>query len=208
VKSYLSKTVNYILSVRIVQITGNCAIIYIRKTLKKEVFTDMWLDIQIFGFRALWSPYFLTFLIIIALLYFIFTGPKRNIFGKNLNKPTWKQNTFFYVGLLSLYIAKGAPVDLLSHIMMSAHMVQMVILFFIVPICIIRGLPRWMIERFIKLPVIKQLFRFFTMPLIALGLFNSFFALYHIPLIFDFTKSSQLVHVSITILLLILAIFM
>lgn len=168
----------------------------------------MWLDIQIFGFRALWSPYFMTFVLLLAAIYFIFTGPKRSLFGDELSKPTWKQNVFFYVGIFMLYVAKGSPVDLLSHIMMSAHMVQMVILYFIVPIFLIRGIPEWMLERFINVPVIKQIVTFFTIPLIALALFNSFFALYHLPDIFDFSKSSQVAHITITIVLFIFALFM
>src|SRR5699024_2191190 len=126
----------------------------------------MWLELQIFGFRALWSPYFLIFLISIAVLYFIITGPKRHIFGQ-VSKPTVSQQIFFYLGLLLIYVVKGAPVDLLSHIMMSAHMVQMSILYFVVPIFIIRGLPVWMLEKFIELPIVKPIFRFATRPLIA-----------------------------------------
>lgn len=167
----------------------------------------MWLEIQIFGFRALWSPYFLTFIIMLGLVYFIITGPKRSIFGE-VSKPTINQQLFFYAGLILLYLVKGAPVDLLSHIMMSAHMIQMSILYFVVPIFFIRGLPTWFIERFIELPVIKPLFSFFTHPLIALALFNSLFSIYHLPVIFDFSKSSPVAHFGITIILFILSLCM
>ncbi len=167
----------------------------------------MWLDIQIFGFRALWSPYFFIFLVLIAAIYFLFTGPKRNIFG-NVTRVTRNQQLFFYSGLLLLYLVKGAPVDLMAHIMMSAHMVQMAILYMVIPIFFIRGLPTWMIERFIELPVIKPIFKFFTHPLIALAVFNSLFSIYHLPVLFDFSKQSQTAHIGITILLFILAIFM
>jgi len=167
----------------------------------------MWLDLQIFGFRALWSPYFLTCIIAVGVLYFVFTGPKRSIFG-NVSRPTVQQMTLFYLGLLLLYIVKGAPIDLLSHIMLSAHMSQMAILYMIIPALFIRGIPVWLIEKFIELPVVKPLFTFFTQPIIALALFNSLFAIYHIPVVFDFSKASQVAHISITSGLFILAIFM
>ena len=167
----------------------------------------MWLEIQIFGFRALWSPYFLTFLITIAIVYFIFTGPKRHIFG-DVDRPRIREQILFYLALILIYFVKGSPVDLLSHIMMSAHMVQMSILYFVVPIFIIRGIPKWMIEKFINLPVIKPLFKFFTKPLIALAIFNSVFTVYHLPVIFDFTKETQIIHASMTVFLFITAIFM
>lgn len=168
----------------------------------------MWLEIQIFGFRALWSPYFLLFIIGLAVIYFLYTGPKRSLFGDNLCKPTRNQQIFFYTALVLLYIVKGSPVELLSHIMMSGHMVQMAILYFVIPIFMIRGLPVWMISKFIQSPIVKPIFTFFTHPLIALAIFNSMFAMYHLPAIFDFSKASQIAHSSFTIVLFITAIFM
>lgn len=168
----------------------------------------MWLDIQIFGFRALWSPYFFIYLLCISVAYFLITGPMRNRFGKNLPKPTTGQQWFFYSGLLFVYLVKGAPIDLLAHIMMSAHMIQMAILYFVVPIFIIRGLPKWLLRRLISLPIVKPLFSIFTHPLIALAIFNCLFAMYHLPVVFDFTKSNQLVHSFVTIFFFLTAIFM
>lgn len=168
----------------------------------------MWLDLQIFGFRALWSPYFLTFILCITVAYFLITGPMRHRFGKNLTVPTKNQQLFFYSGMLLLYLVKGAPVDVLAHIMMSAHMIQMAILYFIIPIFIIRGLPEWMLRKFIALPIVKPIFKIVTQPIIALAVFNSFFAMYHLPLIFDFTKSHQVIHIIVTLFLFVTAFFM
>lgn len=167
----------------------------------------MWLEIQIFGFRALWSPYFFLFLISVAIIYFIITGPKRHLFG-NVPKPTLKQQFMFYFAIVLIYLVKGSPIDLMSHIMMTAHMIQMSILFFVVPIFIIRGLPNWLLETIIDLPIVKPIFRIFTHPIIALAIFNSFFTLYHLPVIFDFSKNSQLIHAAINIFLFITVIFM
>lgn len=167
----------------------------------------MWLNLQIFGFRAMWSPYFMLFVISLAVLYFLFTGPLRHKFG-DVIKPTRAQKVFFYIGLILLYAVKGAPVDLLSHIIMSAHMIQMAILYLLFPIFIIRGLPVWVLEKFIALPVINKVFKVVTKPLIALAMFSSLFTIYHIPLIFDYSKSSQVAHVSITLILLVTAFIM
>lgn len=167
----------------------------------------MWLELQVFGIRALWSPYFFISVLLVGVLYYLFTGPKRNIFGE-VAKPTINQQIFFYFGLILLYLVKGAPIDLISHIMMSAHMIQMSVLFFIIPICLIRGLPIWVIEHFIELPIVKPLFRFFTHPLIAVALFSSLFSMYHLPSIFDFSNSSQFINLTITIILFMLALTM
>lgn len=167
----------------------------------------MWLEIQIFGFRALWSPYFLAFVLLVSLLYYLFTGPYRHVFG-NVERATINEQLFFYSGMLVIYIAQGSPVDLLAHIMMSAHMTQMALFYLLFPILIIRGLPNWMWEKIINIKGLKAFFKFATIPLIALLVFNSLFALYHIPAVFDFSKSSQLIHESIKIFLLITAFFM
>lgn len=167
----------------------------------------MWLDLQIFGFRALWSPYFFTYLLAIGFVYFLITGPYRHKFGEQ-EKTSGQQKTYFYGGLLLLYIVKGSPVDLLSHIMLSAHMTQLAIYFLIFPIFIIKGIPVWIWKRVIELPVIKHLFRFFSNPIIALISFNLLFSIYHMPVVFNFSKSSQFVHSSISIIILFSAFMM
>lgn len=167
----------------------------------------MWLDLQIFGFRALWSPYFLTYILVIALAYYLITGPYRHKFGE-YEKTSTKQKTYFYFGLLLLYIVKGSPVDLLSHIMLSAHMAQLAVYFLVFPIFIIKGIPTWIWKKVIELPIIKPLFTFFTNPIIALISFNLLFSVYHMPVIFNFSKSSQFVHSSISVIILFTAFMM
>ncbi|HLR59134.1 MAG TPA: cytochrome c oxidase assembly factor CtaG [Pseudogracilibacillus sp.] len=167
----------------------------------------MWLELQIFGFRALWSPYFLAFVILVSLLYYLLTGPYRHVFG-DVKKASINEQLLFYSGMLVIYIAQGSPVDLLAHIMMSAHMTQMALFYLLFPILIIRGLPNWLWEKIINIKGLKTFFKIFAYPLIALLLFNSLFALYHIPAVFDFSKSSQLIHESIKIFLLIASFFM
>src|SRR5690625_5757612 len=117
----------------------------------------MWLEIQIFGFQALWSPYFFTYVFALGLLYFLITGPLRHNFGDHA-KPTVKQQTMFYVGLLVLYIAKGSPIDLLSHIMLTTHMIQMAIYLLVFPVLVIKGIPAWVWENVIYKPIIRPLF--------------------------------------------------
>ncbi|WP_163970774.1 cytochrome c oxidase assembly factor CtaG [Oceanobacillus halotolerans] len=164
----------------------------------------MWLELQIFGFRALWSPYFLMFVIGLGLVYYLITGPLRHKFGGDV-RPTIKQQVMFYVGLILLYIVKGAPIDILSHIMLTAHMIQMAFYYIVFPILIIKGIPVWIWEKVVYKPVIKPLLIFLTKPLISLLLFNTLFSLYHLPVIFDFAKSSQIAHTAISIIILFAA---
>jgi putative membrane protein len=162
----------------------------------------MWLDLQIFGFRALWSPYFFLFIVALGIVYFLITGPLRHKFGAD-DKPTVKQYWFFYTGLVLLYIVKGSPVDLLTHIMLTAHMIQMAIYLLIFPILMIHGIPKWIWEKILLNPVLKPILKVLTYPLIAIVLFNGLFSFYHLPSIFDLTKSSEVAHIVIHLVLLV-----
>src|SRR5699024_2405175 len=90
----------------------------------------MWLEIQIFGFRALWSPYFLAFVLLVSLLYYLFTGPYRHVFG-NVERATINEQLFFYSGMLVIYIAQGSPVDL-KRFLYLLQVYLLLYLFFIV----------------------------------------------------------------------------
>ncbi|MFC4404694.1 cytochrome c oxidase assembly factor CtaG [Gracilibacillus xinjiangensis] len=163
----------------------------------------MWQDLQIFGFRALWSPYYALFICVLAVAYF-FLFLKR----KDQKRASVAQAAYFYSGILLLYFIKGSPVDLLSHIMFTAHMVQMALYYLLFPILIIKGLPKWLWENIFHLPIIGKILSLLTKPLIALILFNGLFSLYHIPIIFDFAKGNEIAHAVITVSILIAAFLM
>ncbi|KAB8138627.1 cytochrome c oxidase assembly factor CtaG [Gracilibacillus oryzae] len=163
----------------------------------------MWQDLQIFGFRALWSPYFAIFITILAIAYFFLFITKEKGRRVSLN-----QAVYFYTGLLLLYIIKGSPIDLLSHIMFTSHMVQMALYFLVFPIFIIKGLPVWLWRKIFSLPLLGSILKLLTKPLIALLLFNGLFSFYHIPVIFDFAKSHDIAHSVISVTILISAFIM
>lgn len=164
----------------------------------------MWLELQIFGFRALWSPYFFLFCVVLGVAYYLITGPYRHKFG-GTDKPTIKQHILVYTGLFLLYLVKGAPIDLLSHIMLTAHMTQMAIFLLLFPILIIKGVPLWIWEKLLNNRILGPIIKLLTKPLISLLLFNGLFSVYHIPVVFDFSKSAPIWHFVIHTVLLIAA---
>lgn len=163
--------------------------------------------LKIFGFRALWSPYFLVFLLMLITVYFLITVFYRRNF-KGSEPLTTKQGIIFLFGILLLYAIKGAPIDLLGHLMFSAHMTQMAILYLIIPPLLIIGIPQWIWRKLVNVAGIKPIFMLLTKPLIALILFNVFFSIYHIPLVFDMVKTDKVTHASYTLVLFLLAINM
>ncbi|MFJ5622237.1 cytochrome c oxidase assembly factor CtaG [Peribacillus loiseleuriae] len=165
------------------------------------------MSIDIFGFRALWSPYFLVSLILVLVGYVLLVSKFRHKFINN--EPVGiKQQALFITAIVLLYVIKGSPLDLLGHIMFSAHMTQMAFLYLVVPPLLILGIPEWLWRSILHIPLIKGMFNVFTKPLFALITFNALFSFYHIPLVFDFVKTDMLLHAGYTTLLFISAIFM
>jgi putative membrane protein len=165
------------------------------------------MPISIFGFPALWSPYFIGVLLLVTVLYFLVTVKWRGFF-KESERLTKRQGLLFLSAMLILYAIKGSPLDLLGHIMMTYHMLQMAVLYLVVPPLLIKAVPWWIWRSLMAIPVVKQLFSFSSRPLLALILFNGMFSFYHIPLIFDFIKMNETLHGLYTVVLFFFAICM
>lgn len=158
------------------------------------------LSLDIFGFKALWSPYFLLVLIGITAGYFVLTTKYRSLFADS--EPLTKKQVFLFIlSMVLIYIIKGSPLDLMAHLMFYVHMIQMASLVLIVPPIFIVAVPTWVWRKILY-------FGFFTKPLIALILFNGVFSFYHVPMIFDHVMQNAWLHAGFSILLFILAIFM
>ncbi|WP_042349060.1 cytochrome c oxidase assembly factor CtaG [Bacillus massiliigorillae] len=166
------------------------------------------MTLEIFGFRALWSPFFLITILIVGILFFVAATVYRERLSNKSEKLTKTQAALFITVLVLLYIIKGSPIDLLGHIMFSVHMTQMAILYLVIPPLLIVAVPNWIWRSILSIRIIKSVFQFVTKPLIALIVFNGTFSFYHIPIIFDAVKTDMFLHALYTILLFFTAIFM
>ncbi|WP_409292060.1 cytochrome c oxidase assembly factor CtaG [Peribacillus sp. SCS-37] len=165
------------------------------------------LALDMFGFRALWSPYFMAALAVCTLAFFLITVKYRSQF-KDSEPLSVKQGAVFSAAMLLLYAIKGSPLDLLGHIMFSAHMTQMAVLYLVIPPMFIISIPAWIWRKVLTVPAVRKPFAFFTKPLIALLVFNVFFSFYHVPVIFDTVKVNMWYHGMYTVFLFITAVFM
>lgn len=161
-------------------------------------------NLSMFGFKALWSPFFFVFLLFVVLGYFYLI----NKFQSKENTTELKQKVYFILGIAIIYIAQGSPIDLIGHIIFSAHMTEMGLLYLVAPIFIIIGMPNWLWRMILKNKFVNGYFTFFTKPLIALLIFNTVFSIYHYPLIFDAVKTNGLYHLVFTNVLFFMALFM
>ncbi|MDR7236156.1 cytochrome c oxidase assembly factor CtaG [Neobacillus drentensis] len=165
------------------------------------------LTLDIFGFKALWSPYFLLILIAITAGYFVFTTKYRSLF-QDSEPLTKKQVSLFLLSMILLYAIKGSPIDLLAHLMFWVHMIQMAALVLVVPPIFIISVPNWVWRKLFSVEAIDSLFKVLTKPLFALIVFNGLFSFYHVPVIFDHVMQNVWLHAGYSILLLVVATFM
>lgn len=165
------------------------------------------MPISVFGFQALWSPYLLGLIVGLTVLYFLMTVKWRSAF--KISEPLKRSEAIYFVlGMVTFYIVKGSPVDLLGHIMFTMHMTQMALLLLLVPIFVIKGVPWWVWKVVVEAPVIRPLLHFFTQPIFAIFLFTGLFSVYHLPLIFDAVKLNEVLHLIVTVVLFVSAMLM
>src|SRR5699024_11180056 len=107
-----------------------------------------------------------------------------------------------------LYILYGSPIDLLSHILFSFHMLQMAFGFLLAAPLFYAAVPEYLQKYLVGLPVIKQIFAIAKKPLVSLILFNGAFSVYHLPVVMDGLKMSAVAHNGVIIILFVLALVM
>ncbi|AMW98311.1 cytochrome c oxidase assembly factor CtaG [Rummeliibacillus sp. G93] len=165
------------------------------------------MPLSIFGFRAMWSPGLIIVLVFLTILYFLITMKWRKDFKNSL--PLKKGEAIsFLIAMLLVYTVIGSPIDLMSHIMFTMHMVQMALLLLLIPIFIIMGIPNWLWKTVINLPYIKPIFHFMTKPIFAIIFFVLMFSVYHLPILFDYIKLHETLHSLYTFILFLSALFM
>jgi len=110
--------------------------------------------------------------------------------------------------MVTIYIIKGSPIDLMAHIMFTMHMVQMAILLLLVPIFLIKGIPWWIWKVAIEAPVVRSLFKVLTFPVAAVFVFIGLFSFYHLPAVLDYIKLNETLHGTYTFVLFVSAVLM
>ncbi|MBY7145067.1 cytochrome c oxidase assembly protein [Virgibacillus sp. NKC19-3] len=69
---------------------------------------------------------------------------------------THLQPFLFFLGLGLWYLASGSPLATISHLSFSLHMIQMSLLYFIIPPLILLGIPDSIFKQVYQLPMIKK----------------------------------------------------
>src|SRR5699024_5347963 len=73
----------------------------------------------------------------------------------------------------------GSPLAAISHFSFSLHMIQMSILYFIIPPIFLLGIPEPLFRQLGKVPIIKKRRTFIFSPIISLFILSGLFLLYY-----------------------------
>jgi len=114
---------------------------------------------------------------------------------------------FFLLGLATLWLAIGSPMDGFADALLSAHMVEHLLLMSFVPpllllgspqVPLLRGLPHMFTAHLIgplfRMKALRTLGRFLTRPLVAWIAMNLIFLGWHVPAAYDFALEHERWH--------------
>jgi putative membrane protein len=149
--------------------------------------------------QSFWNAPLLAFLICIALLYVVLVLSFTKI------KLHQKQPLLFFLSLCILYIAFGSPFETISHLSFSLHMLQLSILYFIVPPLLLLGIPGPFLQNIRGHTLIVRMNRITMTPIAALYAFGGLFLMYHFPVVLTTISQNTFIHNGYLFVLLLLS---
>lgn len=148
------------------------------------------------------GPVLLGGLVSAAVIYFLAVGPLRRKLAPGTPYPTGRA-LVFALGLILLYLNEGSPLhDLAERYLLSAHMVQHLLLSYVVAPVILLGIPVWLLEKVLLAPGIKPLAKVLLNPITAFFSFSLIMAIYHVPAFYNLSLTNTSVHHAIHLALL------
>lgn len=109
---------------------------------------------------------------------------------------TGGQRAAFVAGALTLLVALGPPLDDWSdHYLLSAHMVQHLLLTMLAAPLLLLGLPAWLLRPVLRWRVVAQLGYVLTRPLVAYLVANAVFIAWHLPALYEAALRVEAAHI-------------
>ena len=113
----------------------------------------------------------------------------------------WQEHTVsvrelvcFGSGVALLVVALVSPLDTLSNYMFTVHMVQHMLLVYVVPPLLLAGLPAWLLRPLLSISVPRKIWRVCVGFVPATLIFNAVLILWHLPQMWDAALVDPLVH--------------
>jgi len=142
-----------------------------------------------------WEPSILIGLALQAGAYLACVGPLRARFPGAQPVPQARIQTFL-LGVLILFIALVSPIDTLGDgYLLTAHMIQHLLITLIAPPLLLLGTPRWLFRPLLRLPLAMPIGRALTHPVVGYLLYNVTFSVWHVPQYYELTLHNLPAHI-------------
>lgn len=137
----------------------------------------------IFALRLEWNIFFLFICLLLVVLHYF-------LFHFKQEKSNSHSSYFFIAGISLLYILTGTPIAIWSHLTFITHMLQMSLLFFIIPPLLLLGIPKKYYQT-----IQRQLEKKMKLdPAIFIVIFAFFLYIYHTPAFLNIITEQKSYH--------------
>lgn len=137
------------------------------------------------------EPYLVGGLILLGWLYALAIGPLRRRLGGPASASP-RQPLCFAAALVVFYLAVGSPLDQIAErFLLSAHMLQHVLLIYPAAALFLLGLPAWIVHP-VTAPAAA---RWLTHPLVCGAIYTMTITVWHVPALYDWALQNKVVHV-------------
>ncbi|HJT55131.1 MAG TPA: cytochrome c oxidase assembly protein [Ktedonobacteraceae bacterium] len=150
-----------------------------------------------------WSPGTLIFLLILCLLYGFGVWQAHRRDPSNTPLKTYHLLAFG-TAILGIALVMLTPIDTIARTQLfAAHMLQAVVLITVCGPMLLLACPRWLLRPLVEYPLVRPVARLLTKPMIASGIFNLTFLLWHAPGPFHFAlQHGTVYHIELLSILL------
>lgn len=133
---------------------------------------------------------------VLLALYFWWTGPRNRSRPGHGNRPvTTSQRIAMLGAAATMLVALGPPLDdWADHYLLSAHMVQHLLLTMLAAPLLLLGIPTWIGDPLIRRPGVNRIGYGLTRPIVAFLIANIVFVAWHLPILYEAALRSRSVH--------------
>lgn len=132
----------------------------------------------------------------ISVIYLLAVGPGRRYLAPGQPFERWRAGLFF-TGVAILILAVATPIDSIGEkYLFSVHMLQHVILIFLMPPFLMIGCPTWLVDFILRTEGLGAVLRFLIKPVVAAFLFNFMLIWWHIPAFYELALRDNFVHLA------------
>ena len=141
------------------------------------------------------EPFLLLSLLFLGWGYGVCTWPLRSFLAPGVSFD-WLRALAYYSALIGTYFTVASPLDQIGEdFLFSVHMIQHMLIIYILPPLFIFGVPPWSWDLLFKNRVVCTLARFLTYPVVAGGAFTLTYSLWLFPALYEAALQNKLIHI-------------